>query len=250
MIFLKSVHEIELLRRANAIVVEVMQRLREHLKPGVTTHDLNQIADEWIRSRGAVPSFVGYQGYAHALCTSINEEVVHGIPNTRRVLAAGDIIAIDCGVCLEGFHGDHAWTFYIGDDTPPPELAKFLRVSAESLYLGIEAMQVGNRLFDISAAVQQHVEAQGYSVVRDFVGHGIGRGLHEDPQVPNFGKAGTGMRLTPGLVLALEPMVNMGGPEVKVLEDGWTVVTIDRSRSAHFEHSVALTQQGPVILSQ
>ncbi|MBI4237989.1 MAG: type I methionyl aminopeptidase [Deltaproteobacteria bacterium] len=250
MIFLKSAQEIDRLRRANAIVVEVMQRLREHLKPGVTTHDLNRMAEEWIRAHHAVPSFVGYQGYQHALCTSINEEVVHGIPNPQRSLAAGDIISIDCGVCLEGFHGDHAWTFYIGDGEPPQAIQDFLRVSEESLYRGIAAMHVGSRLFDISAAVQQHVEAHGYSVVRDFVGHGIGRALHEDPQVPNFGKAGTGMRLTPGLVLALEPMVNMGGPEVKVLEDGWTVVTLDRSRSAHFEHSVALTQQGPVILSQ
>ncbi len=248
MIILKSREEIEKMRAANLIVVEVMAMLAEQIAPGVTTIELDRMAEELVRTRGGVPSFVGYQGYRHTLCTSINDEVVHGIPGSRRI-EAGDIVSVDCGVFLDGFHGDHAYTFYVGKN-PPTEIERFLRVSEESLYQGIAQMQVGKRLFDISAAVQQHAESHGYSVVRDYVGHGIGRSLHEEPQVPNFGRAGTGMKLIPGLVLAIEPMVNMGGPDVKLLPDGWTVVTKDQSLSTHFEHSIALTEDGPYILSK
>jgi methionyl aminopeptidase len=247
-IVLKSHSEIEKLRAANAIVVEVMERLTELVQPGVTTIELDRVAEEWIRHRGGTPSFIGYHGFAHSLCTSINEEVVHGIPSGR-ALVDGDIISIDCGVYLDGFHGDHARTLYVGD-TPPEEIATLLRVSYEALDRGIAAFQPGNRLFDISAAVQAHAEAQNFSIVRDYVGHGIGRELHEEPQVPNFGRAGTGMKLLPGLVLAIEPMVNQGKPDVRLLKDGWTVVTADTSLSVHVEHSVALTEEGPVILSK
>lgn len=247
MIVLKTAADIEKLRRANAVVVEVMQRIRELLQPGVSTLDLDRIAEEMIRARGGVPSFVGYHGYRHTLCTSVDHQVVHGIPN-RTPLAAGQILSVDCGARIDGFHGDHAWTFFIGG-TPPPDVAQFLRVSEEALYRGIAQMQVGARLFDISAAIQAHAEAHGYSIVRDFVGHGVGRELHEDPQVPNYGTAGTGLRLKAGIVLALEPMINMGRHETRILDDGWTVETVDGSLSTHFEHSVALTENGPEILS-
>lgn len=236
------------MRTANGIVVEVLARLQEALAPGISTLDLDRMAEEWIRKRGGIPSFLGYQGYQHTLCTSVDHVVVHGIPDATR-LEDGQIISIDCGVLLDGFHGDHAWTFTIGRQ-PKPEVVQFLKCAEESLLRGIEKLQPGGRLFDISSAVQSHVEAAGYSVVRDYVGHGIGRNLHEEPQVPNFGTAGTGLKLVPGLVLALEPMVNMQGPAVRLLEDGWTVVTEDESLSAHFEHSVALTEDGPTILSR
>lgn len=248
MIVLKSKAEIEILRKANAIVVEVMALLREQIVPGVTTLDLNRMADEYVRKRGAKPSFVGYQGYRHALCTSVNDVVVHGVPN-QRALVEGDIIGIDCGVYYEGFHGDHAITFYVGQ-TPSARIERLFQVSQAALMAGIEQMQPGRRLFDISAAVQQHVESHGYSVVRDYVGHGVGRNLHEEPQVPNFGTAGTGMRMRPGLVLAIEPMVNEGTAEVRLQNDEWTVVTADGKLSTHFEHSVVLTEQGPDILSR
>ncbi len=248
MIVLKSPEEIEKLRAANAIVVEVLNHLREKLTPGITTKTLDRMAEELIRRRGGVPSFLGYQGYAHTLCTSVNEVVVHGIPN-EVPLKSGDIVGIDCGVCLDGFHGDHARTLVVGE-SPSPQVSQFLQVSQEALLCGIEQMRVGNRLYDISAAIQKHAESHGYSIVRDYVGHGVGRALHEDPQVPNFGTAGTGMRLVPGLVLAIEPMINMGKPEVRLQPDGWTVVTKDGTLSTHFEHSVALTDAGPQILSR
>lgn len=248
MIILKSRDEIEKMRAANLVVVEVMALLAGQIVPGVTTLELDRMAEDLIRRRGGVPSFLGYQGYQHSLCTSINDEVVHGIPS-RRELKEGDIISVDCGVFLEGFHGDHAKTFWVGQ-APSPEILRFLQVSAATLDAGIAQVQFGKRLFDISAAVQHHAESHGYSVVRDYVGHGIGRNLHEEPQVPNFGKAGTGMKLIPGLVLAIEPMVNIGGPDVKLLPDGWTVVTRDGSLSSHFEHSIALTEDGPYILSR
>ncbi|MBI2343340.1 MAG: type I methionyl aminopeptidase [Deltaproteobacteria bacterium] len=248
MIVLKSHDEIETMRVANGIVVEVMDLMAEQIVPGVRTIDLNAMADEHIRRRGAIPSFVGYHGYQHALCTSINEEVVHGIPGDR-TLQEGDIISIDCGVYWDGFHGDHARAFYVGEN-PPATISRLLKVSEEALGHGIAQMRTDKRLFDISAAVQHHVEAHGYSVVRDYVGHGIGRQLHEEPQVPNFGRAGTGMKLLPGLVLAIEPMVNAGKADVRLLDDGWTVVTQDRSLSVHVEHSVALLENGPRILSK
>jgi methionyl aminopeptidase len=204
------------------------------------------MAEEMILARGARPAFKGYRGYKHTLCTSVNEEVVHGIPSSR-ALRDGDIVGVDCGALLDGFYGDSARTFAVG--RPTDEAARLLRVTEEALHIGIEKARPGNRLFDISSAIQRHVEAAGFSVVRDFVGHGIGTSLHEDPQIPNYGEAGTGVRLKEGMVFALEPMVNVGGWKTKVLSDGWTVVTLDGGLSAHFEHSIAITSNGPVILS-
>lgn len=247
MIVLKSLEEIEKLRAANAVVVEVQALLQEQLAPGVTTLDLDRMAEEYIRKAGGKPSFLGYQGYQHTLCVARNHVVVHGIPN-KDPLEAGDILGIDCGVYLDGFHGDHARTYTIG--TVSQEIQDFLRISEASLMKGIECMQVDGRLYDISSAIQSHAESHGYSIVKDYVGHGVGKQLHEAPQVPNFGKAGTGMKLVPGLVLAIEPMLNMGKPDVRLLDDEWTVVTADGSLSTHFEHSVALTEDGPQILSK
>lgn len=247
MIYLKSPAEIEAMRAANQIVVRVMKAVQDLIRPGIATRELDRAADEIISKAGAQPAFKGYRGFPNTLCVSINEEVVHGIPGAR-TLKEGDIVSIDCGVCRDGFYGDHAWTFSVGNVSAAAK--KILKVGEESLKLGIEQMQAGKRLFDISAAVQQFVEGSGFSVVRDFVGHGIGKELHEDPQLPNYGTAGTGIRLKPGLVLAFEPMVNAGGHEVEVLEDGWTVVTKDRKLSVHFEHSVAVTEKGPDILSR
>lgn len=246
MIYLKSPEEIEKLRLANRIVVRVMQALKEVIQPGITTLELDQLAERIILEEGAKPAFKGYRGFQHTLCTSLNEEVVHGIPSQRRLME-GDIISIDCGVYKNGFFGDHAWTFPVGKVLEKAQ--KILEIGEEALRIGIDKMRPGNRLYDISAAVQNYVEAQGFSVVRDFVGHGIGKGLHEEPQLPNFGTAGTGMRLKPGLVLAFEPMINEGTHEVKTLEDGWTVVTKDGFLSVHFEHSVAITEKGPLVLS-
>ena len=247
MIILKSRAEIEKMRAANLVVCDCMDRISERIHPGVTTIELNRIAEEAILAAGARPAFKGYRGYQYTLCTSINEEVVHGIPG-KRELKEGDIIGIDCGVLYGGFYGDMAVTFSVGNITP--ETSKLLKVTEGALYIGIDKARVGGRLFDISAAIQGHVEAAGFSVVRDFVGHGVGTSLHEDPQVPNFGEAGTGIKLRPGMVLALEPMVNTGDWKVKVLDDNWTVVTVDKSLSAHFEHSVAITESGPYILSK
>lgn len=248
MIILKSPEEIARLRDANRIAAEVMAAVAEAVLPGATTADLEAVATEAIRRRGARPAFPTVPGYHHTLCVGINEEVVHGIPDERRRLNEGDIISIDCGVLLDGFFGDHAWTFPVG--MVGEEVARLLRVGEEALLRGVAAARVGNRLHDISAAIQSCAEAAGFSVVRDYVGHGIGRDLHEEPQVPNFGEAGTGLKLRRGLVLALEPMVNAGTHEVEVLADGWTVVTKDRRPSAHFEHSVAVLDEGPEILSK
>lgn len=246
MIILKSRAEIEKMRAANLIVCSVMERLAQMIRPGVTTAELDGEAEALIVKSGASPAFKGYRGYQHTLCTSVNEEVVHGIPGPRR-LREGDIVGIDCGVLFDGFYGDMARTFAVGEVSD--EAKKLLKVTEEALYKGIEVARVGNRLYDISAAIHAHVEGNGFSVVRDFVGHGVGTSLHEDPQVPNYGESGTGIRLKPGMVLALEPMVNIGGWKVKILGDKWTVVTEDRSLSAHFEHSVAITEDGPYILS-
>lgn len=248
MIVLKSEAEIDKIRRASRIVAETLERLKEVVKPGITTLDLDKMAEEMIRRHQAKPAFKGYRGYQATLCTSINEEVVHGIPSKKRVLKEGDIIGVDCGAIVEGFYGDAAKTFLVGQ--ADQESRQLVKVTEESLERGIEQMKVGNRLHDISWAVQEHAERHGYTVVRDFVGHGIGRQLHEEPQVPNFGTSGSGIRLTVGLVLAIEPMVNVGRAEVTVLEDGWTAVTLDGKRSAHFEHTVALTEQGTEILSR
>lgn len=247
MIVLKSKAEIEKMRLANQVVVEVMKTLGAMIQPGVTTQDLDRVAEALIRKRGGMPAFKGYRGFPATLCTSINEEVVHGIPSVRRVLQLGDVLSVDCGVILDGFYGDHAMTFAVGE--VPPRTRRLLEITQEALMKGIEKMVVGSRLGDVGAAVQAHVEAEGFAVVRDYVGHGIGRNLHEEPQVPNYGEAGTGLRLKAGMVLAIEPMINEGTGAVKLLSDDWTVVTADGRASAHFEHSVAITEKDPDILS-
>jgi methionyl aminopeptidase len=221
--------------------------VRELVKPGITTWDLDRAVEEFLLKQNAVPAFKGYQGYPASICASVNEVVVHGIPSKDVVLEEGSIISIDIGAFVDGFCGDSAWTYPVG--SVAPEIQKLLTVSEEALFLGIERAQVGNRLSDISHAVQRHVETHGFSVVRDFVGHGIGRQMHEAPQIPNFGPPGRGPRLKPGMTLAIEPMVNAGGYQVDVLADNWTVVTRDKCWSAHFEHTVAVTDEGPVILT-
>ncbi|MDP4127093.1 MAG: type I methionyl aminopeptidase [Bacillota bacterium] len=247
MIKLKNASQIERMRKAGRIVAETLELMREHAKPGITTLDLDRIAEKYIRSKGAIPAFKGYNGFPASLCTSINEQVVHGIPSLR-CLESGDIISIDCGAILDGYVGDAAVTLPIGE--VGEDLLKLLRVTEESLMKGIAQAKVGNRLFDVSHAVQTHVEANGFSVVRDYVGHGIGSAMHEDPQIPNFGKPGRGPRLEVGMALAIEPMVNMGTYEVKTLKDHWTVVTKDNRPSAHFEHTVAITENGLEILTR
>ncbi len=247
MINIRSPREIEQLKKANVIVAEVFGRLIDKVVPGIATRDLDRIAEEYIRSRGAIPAFKGYRGFPGSLCVSINEEVVHGIPGQRR-LKEGDIVSLDVGVNLNGYFGDAAISLPVGE--VDAEARRLLEVTERSLYLGIEKTRAGNRLFDISFAIQQWVESHGFSVVRDFVGHGIGKDLHEEPQIPNFGSPHQGPRLEEGMVFALEPMVNEGTYEVRVLSDGWTVVTTDRKRSAHFEHTVAITDGGAEILSR
>jgi methionyl aminopeptidase len=246
-IILKSPQEIEKMRRSNLIVAEILEAIKPAAQPGVTTRDLDDLAMELPAKTQARAAFKGYSGYPAALCTSVNEEVVHGIPSSR-VLKEGDIVSLDFGVIFEDYYGDAAITLPIGQVSAKAE--ELLRVTEEALYQAIERARPGNRLQDISAAIQSHVEGYGFSVVRDFVGHGIGRHLHEKPQVPNFGIAGRGVRLQAGMTLAIEPMINAGGYAVEILKDGWTAVTKDRSLSAHFEHSVAVTEDGPYILSQ
>jgi methionyl aminopeptidase len=245
-IILKSPREIEQLRIANAIAAEVLEKLKEGVKPGVTTQDLDGIAEETILSKGASPAFKGYRGYPKSICASINEEIVHGIPGQRR-LKEGDLVSLDVGVNYHGYYGDAAISLPVGDVDPAAR--KLLEVTEKALYIGIDMAKVGNRLFDISYAIQQWVEKHEFSVVRDFVGHGIGKSLHEDPQIPNFGSPHQGPRLEKGMVFALEPMVNEGTYEVRILSDGWTVVTADGKRSAHFEHSIAILDGGAEILS-
>lgn len=247
MIVLKSKAEVEKMRRANQVVVEVMKTLGAMIRPGVTTQDLDRVAEDLIRKQGGVPAFKGYRGFPATLCTSINDEVVHGIPSGKRILNEGDVVSVDCGVVLDGFYGDHAITFAVGQIAPRTQ--RLLEITQEALMKGIEKMAVGNRLGDVGAAVQSHVESEGFGVVRDYVGHGIGRNLHEEPQVPNYGEPGSGLRLKAGMVLAIEPMINEGTGAVKLLSDDWTVVTADGKASAHFEHSVAITENGPDILS-
>jgi methionyl aminopeptidase len=245
----KSTTEIEKMRRSGRIVREVLDHVRSFVKPGATTMELERAAEKKMKDLGAKPAFKGYYDYPCVLCTSVNEEIVHGIPSDRRVLNGGDIVSVDCGVVLEGYYGDAAITVPVGDDIKP-ELQKLLEVTEKSLYRAIEAARIGNAVGDVGAAVQEYVEANGFSVVREFVGHGIGTRLHEEPQVPNFGVRGHGARLREGMVLAIEPMVNYGKPETRVLSDKWTAVTADGSYSAHFEHCVAVTRDGPVILTQ
>ncbi len=252
MIVLKSPQEIEIMRAANLIVAEVLAELRHRVRPGVTTAELDGVAEEMTRQRGAVPAFKGYEVagrvFPRSVCISINDEVVHGIPSEHRVLQEGDIVGLDFGVRYQGFYGDSALTVAVG--RPDAEADRLMRATSEALQVGIEQVRVGNRLGDVSAAIQERAERDGFSIVREFVGHGIGKKLHEEPQVPNYGTPDRGVRLRAGMVLAIEPMVNAGAPEVFIKEDGWTAVTRDGSRSAHFEHSVAVTQNGPYVLSR
>ncbi len=246
-IVLRSRREIEQLRKANAIVAEVFQELKRIIAPGVSTQELDRLAEAVILARGGIPAFKGYRNFPATLCVSINEEVVHGIPGPRK-LKEGDLVSIDVGVNLNGYFGDAAITFPVGE--VDPEAKRLLEVTEKALYLGIEKARAGNRLYDISHAIQTWVESHGFSVVRDFVGHGIGTNLHEDPQIPNFGLPHQGPKIESGMVFALEPMVNEGTYKVKVLSDGWTVVTADGKRSAHFEHSIAITDGEAEILSR
>jgi len=237
------------MRRSGRIVREVLNAAKEAVVPGCSTMDLERVAERKIRDLGAKPAFKGYYDYPCVLCVSVNNEIVHGIPSERRVLKAADIVSLDCGVVLDGYYGDSAITVPVGGETTP-ELQKLLDVTRESLNQGIEAARAGNTIGDIGAAVQKYVEANGFSVVREFVGHGIGTHLHEDPQVPNYGTPGQGPKLRDGMVIAIEPMVNMGRPGARVLDDKWTAVTEDGSYSAHFEHCIAVTKNGPVILTE
>ena len=246
MIVCKGAKELERMREANSLVSKTLDHLGTMIRPGVTTQQLDAAAEEMILRGGARPAFKGYRGFPASVCASVNHQIVHGIPNDHP-LKEGDILSLDVGVYYKGFYGDSAWTFCVGEVSP--ELRKLLDVTRESLYRGIEQVVVGNRISDISHRIQEYVEAYGFSVVREFVGHGIGRLLHEEPQVPNYGDPGKGPRLKPGMVLAIEPMVNSRGPGVKMLEDRWTAVTADGGYSAHFEHSVAVTETGPWILS-
>jgi len=246
MIILKRPEEIEKIRKSNIIVSEILRELKEKIRPGITTLELNRYSEELAKERGATPAFKGYRGYPFALCTSVNSEVVHGMPSDR-VLKHGDIVSLDFGARYQGYYGDAAMTVPVGDVTEEARL--LLQTTESSLYDGIQQALVGNRLGDISAAVQRRVETAGFSIVRDFVGHGIGKDLHEEPQIPNYGVRGRGVELKSGMVLAIEPMVNAGTYKVRILPDGWTVVTEDGKLSAHFEHTVAITDEGPVILS-
>lgn len=247
MVILKLPDEIEKLRASNLIVAEILQEVREKVRPGVTTRELDNLCEQLSRKRRVKPAFKGYRGYPFALCTSVNGEVVHGMPS-ERPLVTGDIVSLDFGVNYQGYFGDAAITVPVGSVSPAAQ--RLMKVTEEGLYDAIRQAVPGNRLGDVSAAVQERVESAGFSVVREFVGHGIGRSLHEDPQIPNYGVRGRGIELKAGMVLAIEPMVNEGSYEVKVLQDGWTVITEDGKLSAHFEHSVAITENGPDILSR
>jgi methionyl aminopeptidase len=248
MVICKSPAELEKMYRAGQVVWGALDKMRAMVKPGVTTQDLDEFAEAWTVQHKARPAFKGYRGYPGSVCTSINQEVVHGIPSKSRKLKEGDILSMDFGVELDGYYGDAALTVPVGKVSPTRE--KLLRVTRESLEQAIDKVRPGNRLGDVSAAVQAWVEKNGYSVVREFVGHGIGTKMHEDPQLPNYGSPGHGPKLQEGMVLAIEPMVNTGGPGVRVLDDDWTAVTADGSDSAHFEHTVAVTADGPWILTR
>jgi methionyl aminopeptidase len=246
MIIYKTKEEIELMRNAAQVVSRTLGEVAKLIKPGVTPLELDEVAESYIRSQGAVPGFLGYSGFPNTLCISVNEQVVHGIPSDKPLLD-GDIISVDCGAILEGFFGDHAYTFPIGEVSQ--EIKDLLRVTHESLDLAIDQCVNGKRLGDIGFAVQNHAEKHGYGVVRELVGHGLGKDLHEEPEVPNFGRRGAGKRLQEGLVLAIEPMVNLGTHHVHQLDDGWTIVTQDRKPSAHFEHDIAIVNGKPDVLS-
>lgn len=247
MILLKSQEEIELIRKSSLLVGRTLAEVGKHIKPGVTTAFLDRIGEQFIRDNGATPVFKGYGGFPSALCISINDEVVHGFPSDDRFLEEGDIVSIDCGTDLNGFIGDSAYTFVVGD--VKPEVAKLLKVTKEALYLGVEKCVEGNRVGDIGHAIQSHVEKNGFSVVREMCGHGVGIKLHEDPNVCNYGRPGTGPLLKAGMVIAIEPMVNMGSKNIKFINDGWTPITRDGKPSAHFEHDVAIGKEKADLLS-
>lgn len=247
MIHIKTKEEIELLRQVNQLVAKLLEHLRKMVAPGITTAQLDAAAEEFINKHGAIPTFKGYAGYPACICTSVNDQVVHGIPGPR-VLKRGDIISIDAGAKLNGFCGDS--TITVGVGTISKQARRLVNITAKALEIGISQAIPGNRIGDIGHAVQKYVEGQGCSVVRDFVAHGVGREMHEEPQVPHFGRAGTGPMLREGMVIAIEPMINAGGYALRILDDGWTAVTMDGSLSAQFEHSVAITANGPVVLSQ
>ncbi|MBQ8794650.1 MAG: type I methionyl aminopeptidase [Clostridia bacterium] len=248
MIVLKTGRELKVMREACRISAEALKLAGSAVEPGVTTAELDKIAEKYILSQGAVPNFKNYNGYPATACISINNEVIHGIPSKKRVIQAGDIVSIDLGAKFEGYHGDNAATFACGDVSA--EAKRLMDTTRESLYEGISAAVSGGRLGDIGAAIQQYVEKRGYSVVRQFVGHGIGTQLHEAPEVPNFGTQGRGIRLMPGMTLAIEPMINVGHYDVKIMPDGWTVLTKDGSLSAHFEHTIVITPDGPQIMTK
>lgn len=246
MIILKSEHEIDCIRQACKLTADTLTMLIQHVKPGVTTKELDILAEDYIRSHGGIPSCKGYYDYPATICASVNEEVVHGIPTDRR-LKNGDIISIDLVSSVNGYHGDSAITVPVGK--VHSQVIKLLKRTEESLFKGIEQAVVGNRIGDISAAIQEYTEKAGYGVIRDFVGHGIGREMHEDPKIPNYGNKGQGPLLKPGMVLCIEPMISMGSYKVKILDDNWTAVTLDKSPAAHFEHTILITQQGPEIMT-
>lgn len=247
MITLKSPGEINKIRKSCLIVADILERLKDCVQPGVSTMELNDLSEQLAKHHNAKPAFKGYQGYPQALCASINEEVVHGIPSHHRYLKEGDIVSLDFGVVVDGYYGDAAITVPVGKVSK--RAVRLCRITEQALYEGIKQVAVGNHLSDISHAIQQYAENHKFSVVREFVGHGIGRHLHESPQIPNFGPPGKGVKLKVGMVFAIEPMINEGGPDVEVLSDQWTAVTLDRKLSAHFEHTVAVTENGPDILS-
>lgn len=247
MIILKSEREINYMRDAGKIVANTLSEVKKAVKPNVTTLELDGIAEKYMKSCGAIPAFKGYHGFPGNICSSVNEEVVHGIPGLKK-LKSGDTVSVDIGAVINGYYGDAAITIPVGDIHP--DIKQLLEVTEQSLYKGIEQAITQNRLSDISHAVQKHAESFGYGVVRDYVGHGIGRNMHEDPQVPNYGAPGRGPRLKPGMTLAIEPMINMGTHEVETLADNWTVVTADKKRSAHFEHTIVITPDGPEILTK
>ncbi len=248
-ITLKADWEIQKLHSVNQIVAEVLLMLKENLQQGITTYDLDRLAEEFIVARSATPAFKGYRGYPATTCISINDEIVHGIPSPKRVIEAGDLVSIDVGAVLEGYYGDAAFSIVAaGAENPDADI--LINTTREALYRGIEKVKKGRRLGDICFAIQRHVEAAGFEVVKQFVGHGIGRNLHEPPEVPNYGRRGTGPVLKKGMVIAIEPMVSAGSADVRVLSDGWTAVTADGSLAAHYEHSIAVTDSGPLILSE
>lgn len=247
MIYLKTAEEIELLRENNLLVSATLAEVGRHVRPGVSTLELDKLAEEFIRSHGAEPGFLGYGGFPNTLCMSVNEEVVHGIPSAKRILKEGDVLSVDCGTLMKGFYGDSAYTFAVGEIAP--EVADLLRVTKEALYKGVAQAKAGNRVGDVASAVQEHAERHGYSVVRELVGHGLGRKMHEEPEVPNYGARGRGPLLKEGMVICIEPMINMGVRYVVFERDGWTVRTRDRKPSAHFEFAVAVGKEGPDVLT-